>query len=196
MGDQEPRWLSVFVALDAENVRYRRVDGYDDYIITEDGRLFSGRKLRIKQLARRVNVKGYDCATLFNEQGGKHFPIHRLVALSFLGKPTPGSDHVNHKDGRKLNNHVSNLEWCSNLENIRHAWAAGLNKVTDAQRAIFKAASLGRRQLESHEAAAILQQYQGKRGEQRVLAAKYGVDYRVIWKLVNGMTYKDIREAA
>lgn len=53
--------------------------------------------------------------------------IHRLVATRFL--VCPNETHVvNHKDGNKLNNHISNLEWVSASENVKHAYRTGLNK--------------------------------------------------------------------
>lgn len=194
--ENEARWAPVFAALRAKGVAFKRFRKYPDYVVTEDGRVYSGRKVRIKKLIGRASKKGYLCVRLFNEHGEKHFPIHRIVAAAFLGEPDDPSLVVNHKDGMKTNNRVENLEWCTNLENMRHSRAMGLHRMTDEQRAIFKAISRTRRQLQSHEAAAILREYTGNRGEQRVLAAKYGVDYRVIWKLVNRMTYKDIKEAA
>ena len=47
--------------------------------------------------------------------------IHRLVMIAF--NPVPGYENlqVNHKDGNKLNNHISNLEWCTCKENVQHA---------------------------------------------------------------------------
>lgn len=51
---------------------------------------------------------------------GKNFLIHRLVAASFVKNPD-GLPHVNHKDSRKLNNHFSNLEWCTPKGNAEHA---------------------------------------------------------------------------
>lgn len=192
---EDARWQPVFDALRSEGIKHRWMPRYPDYLVTVDGRIYSGRKLRIKRMTGRVSKKGYLCVTLFNECGGKHFPIHRVVAFAFLGDPHNPGLHVNHKDGNKLNNAASNLEWCTNAENMRHSRAMGLHRMTDEQRAIFKKASLGRRQLQSQEAAEILLAYTGARGQQRVLASKYGVDYRVVWKLVNGMTYKDVQEA-
>lgn len=46
--------------------------------------------------------------------------IHRLVAVAFIPNPE-GKAEINHIDGNKTNNCASNLEWCSRLENMRHA---------------------------------------------------------------------------
>lgn len=55
--------------------------------------------------------------------------LHRLVAEAFLDKPQ-NCNQVNHKDGNKLNNAVSNLEWVTCADNIHHAWKNGLNKAS------------------------------------------------------------------
>lgn len=54
---------------------------------------------------------------------GKKHPnnrVHRLVASAFIPK-IDGKDMINHIDGDRTNNHVSNLEWCTNQENQLHA---------------------------------------------------------------------------
>lgn len=56
--------------------------------------------------------------------------VHRLVAKTFI-KNSLNLPQVNHKDCNKTNNHVDNLEWSTNLDNMRHAFANGIYKERD-----------------------------------------------------------------
>lgn len=55
----------------------------------------------------------------------KDFLVHRLVAFAFIPK-IEGKNCINHIDGNPKNNSVENLEWCTHLENNRHAFETGL----------------------------------------------------------------------
>ena len=73
---------------------------------------------------RRIGA-GY-LAISSKDRGVKRtFYLHRLVAEAFLGKPAD-SNEVNHLDGDKSNNHVSNLEWTTHSQNLQHAVRHGL----------------------------------------------------------------------
>lgn len=54
--------------------------------------------------------------------------IHRLVAISFLLN-NQNKTQVNHIDGNKQNNILSNLEWVTHSENAKHAYINGLSKI-------------------------------------------------------------------
>jgi predicted DNA-binding protein YlxM (UPF0122 family) len=69
---------------------------------------------------------GYFQVTLFDEKNRKiSAKIHRLVYETFVGKIDDGKE-INHKDGNKQNNSLSNLEIVSRSENIKHAFKIGL----------------------------------------------------------------------
>lgn len=96
------------------------------------------RKERI--LKPQKDKKGYIQVILYNENGYKHFKVHKLVATYFV----PNIDNkpqVNHIDGNKQNNHYSNLEWCTDLENKHHAIENGL---VDLELRKFNMSKLGK----------------------------------------------------
>ena len=78
-----------------------------------------------KILTFRMSPKGYVCVAL--TKGGKRtgYPVHKLVMAAFVGPCPPGKER-NHKDGEKTNNRVSNLEYVTHAENMRHALVMGL----------------------------------------------------------------------
>jgi hypothetical protein len=76
-----------------------------------------------KILKPMLNHKGYYRVEL----SGKLYFIHRLVASAFINNKE-NKPQVNHIDGNKINNMVNNLEWCTNIENQRHAKENNLKK--------------------------------------------------------------------
>lgn len=83
------------------------------------------RSVSAKIINGRVNNFGYLVVEL---QKGNAFQVHRLVAEAFI--PNPESKRtVNHIDGNKQNNSLSNLEWNTYSENIVHAYKTGLKTV-------------------------------------------------------------------
>ena len=78
-------------------------------------------------LKQQEDRKGYMRISVTVNQVKHTIKVHREVALAFLDNPN-GLDQVNHIDGNKKNNSVSNLEWVSCLDNARHAVKTGLWK--------------------------------------------------------------------
>jgi len=105
-------------------ILWKDVEGYEGYYrISNDGRLFSIRADR--ELKGDTDEEGYRLVTLSLNGSIKKFRMHRLVASAFLSN-SENLPIVNHKDGVKGNNHVDNLEWCTNSENMIHAYELGL----------------------------------------------------------------------
>lgn len=98
---------------------YRKLN-IDDYEITECGEVIN--KHTGRYVKPQKNGKGYYRVSI----GGKLVFVHRLVAEKYIPNPENKSQ-VNHKDGDKTNNHVSNLEWVTNKENRNHALKNGLH---------------------------------------------------------------------
>lgn len=77
--------------------------------------------------------RGYRYCCIRRDGKQAMIAIHVAVAAAFLG-PRPAGQIINHKDGNKLNNHISNLEYVTQRENIHHSRRMGLQKykLTDA----------------------------------------------------------------
>ena len=93
-----------------------------------NGKLYPREKL----LTPIKKKNGYLKVNLHNDEHkgrgkGCEFLIHRLVAEAFLENPKNLSE-INHKDGNKENNKVSNLEWCTRRENVLHSYKLDLRK--------------------------------------------------------------------
>lgn len=106
---------------------WKYIDGFEDYQISNFGRVKSFKNGKEKILRYRKSSNGYLNIQLFKDGKSRTFKIHRLVANAFIDNPNNLSE-VNHKDGDKTNNIVDNLEWSTRSHNIKHAFDNGLRK--------------------------------------------------------------------
>lgn len=93
----------------------------EKYLINENGDLLSFRRAEPYLMKRHTYKQGYQYYSIQVGKKNMKFKVHRIVATTFL-EPVRGKTMVNHKDGNRANNHVSNLEWCNNSENQIHAF--------------------------------------------------------------------------
>lgn len=95
------------------------------YYATDDGHIYSEHLKRI--ISEFTDKDGYKKVRLSNGDGSrKVFSVHRLVLETFLPNINSDKLQVNHIDGDKTNNKLSNLEWVTCKENIQHGYKTGL----------------------------------------------------------------------
>ena len=110
--------LYYYVDEEYRYITYPRVRPFT-YIIGSYGNVIS---LIGKCLMSTFDRKGYDAVSLVSDEPGVRYKIsiHRLVAWEFL-EGYSEDNVVNHIDSNTHNNHVSNLEWCTQSQNVYHA---------------------------------------------------------------------------
>ena len=100
---------------------FKKINGYDDYYINEEGQIYRLTNGNVKRyLKGNVNKGGYIRVGLTNQGKTKEHLVHRLVCETFL-ENIDNKPYVNHKDGNKQNNNLNNLEWCTAKENSQHS---------------------------------------------------------------------------
>lgn len=153
---------------------FKVIPAYPNYEVSTSGRV--RRRAKGHFLKWVDNGKGYKVVKLYNQQRpqGRLCLVHRLVLSTF--SPIHVDKDVNHIDGDKSNNHISNLEWVSKSENTRHAHLTGLfgnrNKLSIEQV----------REIKSRIQTQQFQTY-------TQMGDEYGVKPSIISKIANGGLY-------
>ena len=96
------------------------------YYLADNGKIATTNKFRKPTLLKQRLRKGYNRVYIDIGEGTKNYDVHRLVAKYFVPNPD-NKPCVNHIDGDRLNNHHTNLEWCTVEENNRHSNTGKLN---------------------------------------------------------------------
>jgi len=95
---------------------------YGRYRVSNLGRVKNGHGT---VLSHHMHKKGYVMIAMIKEGKEKRVQIHRIVANAFIPNPDQ-LPQVNHINGNKSDNRVSNLQWCTNAQNMAHANLNGL----------------------------------------------------------------------
>lgn len=154
----------------------------DKYIVVDDGRVWNW---NTKQwIVGSINNSGYVILALKDSRGVlRHFKMHRLVAMAFIPNPE-NKEQVNHIDGNKTNNHVSNLEWVSCYDNLAHARSYGLKRAAMTEEQIHQVCKLlqeGKGVRETSKIVGVSESAVGhivNHGCHRHIAEQYGIKYK------------------
>jgi len=111
--------------------KYKRLTEFPDYAVSNDGAIWSYKSNR--ELKTNMSPAGYINISLYdNANKRRTVLVHRLVAMAWIEGYKKGLI-VNHKNGIRHDNRVSNLEWMSQSENIKHSYRAGSTRKSHAR---------------------------------------------------------------
>lgn len=92
---------------------FKDIIGFSQYKISTDGQIVNSKG---HILSQSIGNNGYYRVHLCKNGRAKWYSVHKLVAETFIPNPLHLPE-VNHKDENKLNNEISNLEWCNSKYN-------------------------------------------------------------------------------
>lgn len=164
---------------------WRPVPYGNRYHVSNLGRIRSTRNGHAKYMKPSPINSGHRQVNLSDSSEHKHFLIHRLVALAFLPNPEGKSD-VNHIDGNKANNRVSNLEWLTNAENQNHSVSGGIRRLGSAHH---------KSKLTENDVLIIRKTADESPDSILALSARYGVSSTQIRNIVLRKNWKHLNDA-
>jgi predicted transcriptional regulator len=179
------------------NEEWRDISGYEGYYqVSSLGRVRScdrtiktvrgDRFFKGRILKPNLDPYGYPRLTLAKNGKKTTRTIHPLVAGAFLGDRPEGHE-VNHKYGVKDDNRVESLEWCTHLENMRHAKETGLTPCFVGENHPFALLT----ELKVSE----IRELRASGLKLRVIAEMYGVSMSVVSGVVYGNNWKHLLTA-
>jgi len=160
---------------------WKIIDGFPNYKINTSGLIVNIK--RNHPLTLRKHMGYWKCA-LRAKGKQKSIFVHRLLAGAFIPNPN-NYPFINHKDGIKGNNTLSNLEWCTRKQNAEHAGRMGLTRYLYGE-------DHPKAKLTGNDVDSIRKNYvrYGKTNT-HTLAKVYGVSPRLISKIILGQIWKD-----
>jgi len=177
---------------------WKPIKGFEEfYLITKDGNIKSVERQiclkthsyirREQDIIQAKSLDGYYRIKLYNNtKKTKTISTHRLVALTYLNNPNNYLE-INHIDGNKTNNNVTNLEWCSKEQNVKHAYDTGLKKRENyvGEACVFS-------KLTEQQVLSIREEYKTGTTSYPKLSKKYNTVIGNIESIINRKTWKHV----
>lgn len=173
--------------------RWKNITGYEGYYqVSNLGRVrslnmdvWNGRVFYKKagRILKPIPIGNYLGVQLCVNKVHKKFYIHRLVAQSFIENPQSKKE-VNHINGDRTNNEVTNLEWNTRKENEKHAHETGLKNLTGENNPMCK--------FSDETIKEIRTLYKTGKYKQSELAKMFGVSRMQTNRIVRNLLRKDV----
>lgn len=153
-----------------------------NYFITENAEIYHKRTSGYRSVKATDSKDGYKKVGLFKNGERSFFRVHRLVAECYLPNPN-NHQQVNHINGIKTDNRVSNLEWVSQSENMIHGLKTGL---------IPSGEKSHRSKLKKEDVDFIRKnyQYKSKQYNSKTLGKMFGVGHAAILRIIKNKLWK------
>lgn len=160
-------------------IHFYPLKGFEDsHVISQCGKIKS---LRYNRVIKSFCCNGYLVHTLTHK--GVPVALHTLLATTFINNPL-ALPVVNHIDGDKLNNAISNLEWVTHSQNLKHAYDTGLRTA--------KGEKNSQAILTADKVLKIRSLYAAGSTFMREIANSFGVSLSCVSDIVNNKTWKHI----
>ena len=174
--------------------KWKDIKFFDGYQVSNTGLVKSKEKFikgygsRIKHQKERIlksvpNHSGYHRLTLRSNNKSFNASVHRLVAEAFIPNPLNKTE-VNHIDGDKSNNCVSNLEWTTPSENQKHSYKTGLHSQTGSRNGFSK--------INESIVSDIRKMYDSGNISCTAIAHRYKLSVPTVSMIVNRKTWKHV----
>ena len=156
---------------------FRDLKGFENYQISNLGRIYS-KKRRTCLKVKRLGNSGYYQVRLSKDGSYVYKNLHRLIAETFIPNPN-NLRTVNHINGNKLDNRISNLEWADDSTQQHHAYLTGLKDSTQHV-------------LSEQEILEVYKKYFENNQSIYSLAKEYNTRKQQIAKLVKGQRHQSL----
>lgn len=152
------------------------------WFVDRDGSAYWQYQSRLEEANQQITNRGYR----YIQVGGKRYLVHRLVAEAYIQNPE-NKRCVNHIDENKLNNSISNLEWVTHSENMKHFYRNKTYKLSGENNCNAK--------LSPTDVGVILKLL-GADEPATKIAKYFEVGHTTIYNIKLGKSYKDAAKRA